>query len=536
MIRIKYITLLLFVAVTVCNAQNKNKRPNILFAFADDWGKYASCYAKIEGSEPWQKTVKTPNVDRIAREGVLFNNAYVSSPSCTPCRSSLLSGQHFYRTGLGAILMGTWDMNIPSYPLLLEEAGYHIGYTYKVWMPGTNPNAGYGGGRTKYEKAGKRFNNFSQNAAKLVKEGKSLDEAKDNLYEEVRQNFTSFLDTNKDDKPFCYWFGPKNVHRAYEMGSGENQWSINPDDIKGVLPPFIPDVPVIREDFADYLGEIQAFDTALGEVLQILEQRGELDNTLIVVSGDHGVPGFAHAKSNLYDFGTSVVLAARWPSVIQPNRIVDDFVSLPDLAPTFLELGGVEIPEVMTAKSLLPVFYSKKKSGVVDKNRDHVITGQERHNPDAREGNLPYPKRAIRTKDYLYIYNFKPERQPVGKALTAEQKKEVTFEKINNGTIRCFGDLGWGPSKAWLVMNGETPKYQKYFDYAFGMRPKEELYKISNDPHQINNLAQNPKYRKIKEELHNRLMAELKETKDPRVMGDGSTFDSPPYTNVTKKQ
>ena len=160
-----------------CNAQ-ENKRPNILFAFEDDWGKYASCYAKVKGSEPWQTIINTPNIDRVASEGILFNNAFVSAPSCTPCRSSILSGQHFYRTGEGAILRGKWDSSIPTYPLLLEKAGYHIGYTYKVWLPGTPPNAGYGGARTKYENAGDDFNLFSQNVAKLTKKGKSMQEAK----------------------------------------------------------------------------------------------------------------------------------------------------------------------------------------------------------------------------------------------------------------------------------------------------------------------------------------------------------------------
>jgi len=121
-------------------------RPNILFFFADDWGRYASIYAAVNGPGGINDVVRTPNFDRIAKQGVLFRHAHVNAPSCTPCRSSLLSGQYFWRTGRGAILRGAvWDKSIPAYPLLLHDAGYHIGKTYKVWDPGTPSDAPYGG-------------------------------------------------------------------------------------------------------------------------------------------------------------------------------------------------------------------------------------------------------------------------------------------------------------------------------------------------------------------------------------------------------
>ncbi|MBX2877957.1 MAG: sulfatase-like hydrolase/transferase, partial [Saprospiraceae bacterium] len=187
---------------------SKAKRPNILFAFADDWGKYASCYAKLDGADPVHSVLQTPNVDRLAKEGVLFTQAFVNAPSCTPCRSSLLSGQHFYRTGLGAILQGAvWDDKIPTFPLLLEESGYHIGYTYKVWTPGTPRDAGYGGLEKRYQKSGD-FNAYSQNVDRFMSEqGLGLEEAKAKLHQEVRENFQLFLDDQEGDEPFCYWWG-----------------------------------------------------------------------------------------------------------------------------------------------------------------------------------------------------------------------------------------------------------------------------------------------------------------------------------------
>ena len=216
------LSLLLLASCQQPNTQEVTKRPNILFAFADDWGKYASCYEAIEGPNSIHSLIKTPNIDRIANEGALFTNAFVNAPSCTPCRSSLLSGQHFFRTGMGAILQGAiWDDSIPTYPLLLEKAGYHIGYTYKVWSPGEPRDAGYGGVDNRYQSSGK-FNRYSQNVTKFVKEQNiSIDSAKQILHHEVRDNFQAFLDDQGEDQPFCYWWGPTNVHRKWTYGSGK---------------------------------------------------------------------------------------------------------------------------------------------------------------------------------------------------------------------------------------------------------------------------------------------------------------------------
>ncbi|MCP3691967.1 MAG: sulfatase-like hydrolase/transferase, partial [Planctomycetaceae bacterium] len=206
----------------------------------------------------------------------------------------------------------------------------------------------------------------------------------------VAGNFQAFLDACPDDQPFCYWFGPTLVHRKWIKGSGKALWGINPDDLKGRMPSFLPDVHEVRQDLADYLGEVQAFDAGLGILVDLLKSSGQLDNTLIVVSGDHGAPGFPRGKCNLYDFGVQVPLAVAGPGC-QGGRVVDDFVNLMDLAPTFLEVGKTDVPSVMTGKSLLPVLVSEK-SGQVDTKRSWVITGRERHVARAREGFLPYPQ------------------------------------------------------------------------------------------------------------------------------------------------
>jgi arylsulfatase A-like enzyme len=230
-------------------------RPNILFAFADDWGRYASAYANLDGPGGINDALQTPNFDRVAREGVLFRSAFVSAPSCTPCRSALLSGQHFWRTGRGAILRGAvWDGSSPAYPLMLRDAGYHIGETYKVWSPGTPNDAPYGGGQYAYEKAGGKINQFSQNVTRMVAAGMSLAAAKQVPYDEVGANFDAFLADRKPGQPFCYWFGPTQVHRKCIKGSGKALWGFDPDSLKGKMPPFLPDVPEVRDDLGYYFG------------------------------------------------------------------------------------------------------------------------------------------------------------------------------------------------------------------------------------------------------------------------------------------
>ena len=444
----------------------ETNRPNILFLFADDWGRFARIYSAADGTSGFNDVVQTPQFDDLARRGVLFRNAHVNAPSCTPCRSSLLSGQYFWRTGRGAILQGAiWDRSIPAYPLLLRDAGYHIGKSYKVWSPGVPVDAPYGGQEFAYEAAGRRFNQFSQTATKLVDSGTPREDAKAVLFDEVRTNFRAFLDDRKQDQPFCFWFGPTNVHRKWIKGSGKALWDIEPDSLKGKMPAFLPDVPEVRQDLADYFGEIKAFDTAIGVLLAELQQDGLLDDTLVVVSGDHGAPGFPHGKCNLYSFGTGVALAIAGPGV-QGGRVVDDFVNLTDLAPTFLEAGRVPIPSVMTGRSLWPVLSSVQK-GLVDPSRTWVVTGRERHVASAREGSLPYPQRAINTAQFALIMNFRPERFPLGDHYRLDGDESPTIEELTEDTFVTLPDEDAGPTKAWLVDHRADPQWQSLFTQVY---------------------------------------------------------------------
>ncbi|MEO1994318.1 MAG: sulfatase, partial [Planctomycetaceae bacterium] len=341
------LALLLSVYWTAIAEPAQAERPNILFAFADDWGRYASAYAALAPGGP-SDVVKTPNFDRVAGAGVLFRHAFVTAPSCTPCRSSLLSGQYFWRTGRGAILQGAvWDPQIPTFPLILKDGGYHIGHSYKVWSPGTPANAPYGSQAYAYNKRGNRFNGFSQ----VVSRSNDPQKTRDAVLHEVRDNFRDFLADRKHNEPFCYWFGPTNCHRKWIQGSGKALWGLNPDDLRGKLPAFLPDHEVVRQDVCDYLGDVHAFDAALGVLLNEPRRIGAADNTLIIVSGDHGMPGMPRGKCNLYDFGVAVPLAVSWKGHVPAARVCDDFVNLMDLAPTLLDAAGSKIPAVMTGRS-----------------------------------------------------------------------------------------------------------------------------------------------------------------------------------------
>ncbi len=504
-----------------------DQRPNILFAIADDWGRHASAYTKIDGKGTVNDVLQTPNFDALANSGVLFRNAFVNAPSCTPCRSSLLSGQHFWRTGRAAILQGAvWDQSILTWPLLLKESGYHIGFTFKVWSPGEPRDAPYGGSAHAYRQAGGSFNSFSQTATKLVRGGKSVEEAKQMLLREVSGNFQAFLAGNPKDSPFAYWFGPTNVHRKWIQGSGSELWNIDPDDLQGKMPPFLPDVPEVRQDLADYFGEIQAFDMALGLLVDELKRAGVFEDTIIVVSGDHGAPGFPHGKCNLYDFGTRVPLVFAGPG-ITGGRVVDDFVTLPDLAPTFLEAGQVAVPGEMTAQSLWPVLQSGRE-GLVDENRTQVFIGRERHVARARAGHLPYPQRAIRTDDYLFVINFRPDRYPLGDHYRLDTEDPPTMEEMTNNTFCTLPDEDAGATKAWLVAHREDPRWSSLFNHAYGKRPREELFDLKKDPHQMRNVAADPSYQEVAAELRQRLFDELIHTGDPRLANDGEFFETPP--------
>jgi len=466
-------------------SQKPENQPNILFCLADDW---SWPHASIAGD----KVVKTPTFDRVAREGVLFTNAFVTAPSCTPSRGSILTGQWHWRLEEGGDLWGTLPAKFTVYPDLLEKAGYHIGFTRKGWGPGQFKP----GGRTR-NPAGPQYKNFEQFL----------------LAPASRRGYPGQWPGLTKGKPFCFWFGSTDPHRPYKWRSGVES-GMKLQDVR--VPVCLPDCETTRIDICDYYFEVQRFDNEVGQLLKILEEAGELDNTLVVMSGDNGMP-FPRSKGNLYDWGTNVPLAVRWLAKVKGGHIVEDFVSLADLAPTFLEAAGLKPTADMTARSFLDVLTSGK-SGRVDLKRDRVFTGKERHAYVRKDG-LGYPTRAIRTYDFLYIRNFEPDRWPVG------DPDVVGFRD----PAQPYGDTDGSPTKTYMMEHRDDPQVNKLFALAFEKRGACELYDLRKDPAQLNNVADQPEYADVKKKLDETLMAELKGTYDPRVLGKGDAFDKYPY-------
>jgi len=466
-------------------AEKTNRRPNILIAISDDqsWP-----HSSIYGAQ----FVNTPAFDRIAREGVLFNNVFCAAPQCSPDRASILTGRHIWQNKEAGTHASNFPRTLKVFSDALETVGYELGFTGKPWGPGNWRITGW-----PRNPVGPEFNQ--------IKYERPPQPGIANI--NYAANFQAFLEQKSVDKPFFFWYGGKEPHRSYMKGCGlKNGKKL--EDV--VVPAFLPDDPEIRSDMLDYAVEIEWFDSHLQKIIDLLAQRGELDNTLIVVTSDNGMP-FPRAKANLYEYGVHMPFAVRWGERIKSGRTVDDLVSFIDIAPTFLQAAQTDIPTDMRGKSFLDILLSKK-SGQIDATRSKVFSGRERHT-HARPDNFGYPARSIRTRDYLYIWNIKPDRWPAG-------------DPTGSGDPEGYHDIDASPSKTFIINNRE--KYPGLAAASLDKRPAEELFDIKNDPYCMTNLAQHKEYQDVKKELAAALKKELLETGDPRVLGYGDIWESYP--------
>jgi arylsulfatase A-like enzyme len=412
-------------------------------------------------------------VDAIGRDGAVFLNAFCAAPSCTPSRASLLTGKYPHELEAGASLWGYLPKKFSNYTRILESAGYHVGLSGKGWGPGNFEAGGY-----EENPAGKNY-----------------------------RDFASFFAAKPEGKPFSFWFGSRNPHRPYDAGSGQRS-GMNPGKVK--VPAWLPDVPEVRKDLLDYYFEIEEFDRELGQILDILRSAGELENTLIIITGDNGMP-FPRAKANLYDAGTKIPLIIGLKGKIRPGTIVEELVSLTDIAPTILEATGQTIPSGVRGKTLWPLLRNEKSS-----DRHAVFVGRERH-ANVRRFELGYPARAVRTKDFLYIRNYEPARWPSG-------DPELYH------SVGPYGDTDDGPSKAYILEHRMDPALRPFFERAFAKRPADELYDLKNDPDQLKNVASDTKYKKELESFKKQLAEWQVATGDPRsAHGHPVIFDQYPY-------
>ena len=470
-------------------------RPNILFVIADDWGWP---HAGVYGCD-W---VDTPNFDRVAKNGALFANAFTSNPKCSPCRASILTGRNSWQTGEAINHFGVFPDTWPAYPDLLEAGGYKIGYTGKGWGPGD-----YKAGGWDRNPAGPAY---QKARAKPPARGMSSTD--------YAANFTLFLDEREAEaggdpakrRPFHFWLGTHEPHRAYEPGSGVAAGK-SPAQVD--VPGFYPNEQEIREDLVDYAVEVEHVDTHLGRALAELERRGELANTVVVVTSDHGMP-FPRVKGQIYEWGFHLPLAVMGPGVHAgadgPDngdavRTVDDFINVRDFAPTFLELANLPRPDSFTGTSMIDLLKSPE-GGKLREGADEMLVGKERHDV-GRPDDVGYPVRAIRTPDYLYIRNFTPDRWPAG-------NPETGYRNVDDS-----------PTKSLLLRT-----FDPYYRLSFGKRPPEELYALPADRDNLTNLAEDPAHRGAKTRLRNRMYELLEAEGDPRVTGRAWVFDDYRYT------
>jgi len=470
-------------------------RPNIFIAISDDVSfPHASAYGS--------KMVNTPAFDRVAKSGVLFNNAFCPAPGCSPSRAAFLTGPHIWMIEEAGTHASYFKSQYQTFPEVLGNTGYFVGSVGKGWGPG----------------------NFKHHGRATNPAGKPYRQGKGGYVEGFRQ----FLQERPDDQPFCFWFGSNDAHRSYKKGSGLAK-GMTLDQAE--VPKFLPDHPDIRSDLLDYAFEVERFDDDCDRMLKMIEAAGELDNTLVIITSDNGMP-FPRAKANCYEYGIHMPLAISWKDRVPGERTLDDLVGFVDLTATIYEAAGVASPTdyPVVGASLLPELTSSK-SGIANPNRSSILCGRERHS-SSRYLTLSYPQRAMRTHDYLYIHNFRPERYPAG---PARKFDKVTF--ADDGTILSstpgpeyggYHDIDACPSLTFLIEHRDHPEFGRFLNLSVDRRPAEELFDIRKDPDCLINLAGDPKFADVQTDHRERLMSALKATGDARVLNGGDIWETYP--------
>ncbi|MCX6856631.1 MAG: sulfatase [Verrucomicrobia bacterium] len=446
-------------------------RPNVLFIIADDASRHF-------GDAYGCKWVKTPNIDRLAKAGLVFDNAYTPTSKCAPSRAAILTGRNPWQLEDAANHQPYFPSKFMAFSEVLAKAGILTGSAGKTWGPG----------EAMLEDGSKRDFALSSSGGKG----------------DPATGFAAFLKKRTPGTPFFFWFGSSNPHRGYKPDSGIAAGK-KPSDIERV-PAYWPDNDLIRRDMLDYAIEVEAYDAQIGELLSTLDASGEAKNTLIIITSDHGMP-FPRVKGHTYDDAHHIPFIANWPAgIIKPGRRVAEFISFIDLAPTFLDLFGVngaaQGMSPITGRSFKDLLHHKPTG-----ERTTVIVGRERNDVLARPGSpagLGYPARAIRSGNLFYIHNFEPDRWPCG-------NPELGLT-----------DTDASPSKSLATDSGEK---DPFWQHSFGKRPADQLFDLASDPDCVLNLATDPAFADKLATLRNTLMSELKKQNDPRALGQGDVFD-----------
>ena len=474
------------VLLTACGQKEESKRPNILFCIADD---VSYPHASIYGTR-W---VNTPAFDRVAREGLLFENVYTCNAKSAPSRSSIITGRNSWQLEAAANHWPEFPAKFTSFAEVLLHNGYYTGGTGKGWGPGIAVDVN----GVDRELTGKMWQDI-----KLQPPTAGISDI------DYAANFKEFLKNRPKGQPFCFWYGSLEPHRKYEYASSI-RYGKNIADIDSV-PAFWPDNETVRTDMLDYALEIEHFDNHLGMMLQALEEAGELDNTLIVVTSDHGMP-FPRCKGQEYEYSNHVPFAVMWKKgVKKTGRKVTELVSFIDLAPTFLEVAEIEEKtsgmQPIEGRSMTELFGSDAPV----KERDFVLIGKERHDI-GRPYDRGYPIRGIIKNGYLYLLNFEPTRWPSG-------NPEVGYANVDGS-----------PTKTECIRSRTQEGKEQYWQLSFGKRKTEELYHIETDRECMFNLVHDSTLEKLKESMKREMLEKLTAQNDPRIIANGSIFDNYPF-------
>lgn len=470
------------------NDSQEKKRPNILFCVADDAGHF-SAYG--------HRWINTPNFDRVARQGVLFDNTFTCNSKSAPSRACMITGRNSWQLEEAANHWCNFPQKFVSFPEVLKKKGYETGYTGKGWGPGIAVNSD--GSNRKL--TGKAYNKIKTTPP--TPEISPID---------YSANFGQFLAERDPSKPFCFWYGAREPHRGYEYQSSLKAGK-RVEDIDSV-PSYWPDNDVVRTDMLDYALEVEHFDIHLGKILAQLDSIGELQNTIVIVTSDHGMP-FPRVKGQDYYYSNHIPMAVMWGDGLKnPGRRSDELISVIDFAPTLLEVAGVDGEKYgmqpIEGHSFMDVIKDKTDETI---DRSVMMMGKERHDV-GRPNDEGYPMRSMLKGKYLYIHNYEPERWPAGDPVTG------------------YMNIDGSPTKTEIIKARHNPATKYFWDLSMGKRGDAELYDVSVDPLCMNNLIGKADYKKVVEEMEAEMTARLKAQGDPRMEGKGEIFDK--YPNVSK--
>ena len=403
-------------------------RPNILIVITHDSGRHLS---------PYGRKVKTPNMERLAGEGILFTNFFCTAPQCSPSRASLLTGKYPHSHGLIGLTHRGFRLNPDekTLPMILNEAGYKT-HLFGFQHEAPDPK------ELGYQNIVRGKNNSCLNITPLVVE---------------------FLE-NKPEEPFFAMVGFSETHRPFPEYEGS---------LEEIEPlPYLPDLPEVRKDVGGLNILVERVDESVGRILEALDKTGLGSNTLFIYTTDHGI-AFPGAKATLLDPGIEIAMIMRWPDGFDGGRRIDAMLTNADLLPTILDLLGIDPPEGVQGRSFLPVI-----EGEVSEIHEEIF-------PELTYHAAYDPMRSVRARRFKYIKSF--EERPF-----------------------------WFPPN---VDNGYSKEVARRLGYFDRPRPKEMLFDLENDPLERNNLADDPEYRSVLEEMRAKLERWMRETDDPLLEG-----------------